>query len=130
MDCLVKCNKCSGETFYIPSKQSNKCLNCGKAIENILILNVKKYEVTLTAGKNLYACHTVYDSDNYKQITGEVVPSKNNPNVLGLRNNTNQRWEATIPTTGERRSIEPGKVIKIGKGLKINFGNGNIGEIY
>ncbi len=129
-DCLVKCNKCSGETFYIPSKQSNKCLNCGKAIENILILNVKKYEVTLTAGKNLYACHTVYDSDNYKQITGEVVPSKNNPNVLGLRNNTNQRWEATIPTTGERRSIEPGKVIKIGKGLKINFGNGNIGEIY
>lgn len=129
-DCLIKCNKCSGETFYIPLKHSNNCLNCGNPINSKLILKAKKYEVVLTAGKNLYACHTVYDSDDYKQVTGEIVPSKNNPNVLGLRNTTNQRWEATIPTTGERRSIEPGKVIKIGKGLKINFGNGNIGEIY
>ncbi len=128
-DCLIKCNKCSGETFYIPSKQPNKCLSWGKALDNMLSLNGKKYEVILTPGKNLYACHTLYDSDDYKQVTGEVVSSKNNPNVLGLRNCTGQRWEATIPTTRERRPVEPGKVIKIGKGLKINFGNGNIGDI-
>ena len=129
-DCLIKCNKCSGETFYIPSENNNKCLNCGRIIDSISILKVKKYEVILTAGKKLYACHSVYDSDEYKRVTGEIVPSRNNPNVLGLRNASSQRWEAIIPTTGERRSLDPGKVIKVGKGLKINFGNGNIGEIF
>lgn len=128
-DILVKCGRCGSETFYVPNANANKCLGCGNVSGDYDILAVKKYKVVLAAGKKLYACHTAYDSDDYKEITGNILPSKNNPSILGLRNDSNQVWEAIIPTTGERRPLPPGKVIKVGKGLKINFGNGNIGEI-
>lgn len=128
-DILVKCDSCGNETFYIPTVNNNKCLGCGRNPGDYSILNVKKYKVVLAPYKNLYACHTVYDSDDYKEVTGSIIPSKNNPNILGLRNDSNQTWEAIIPTTGEKRPLPPGKVIRVGKGLKINFGNGNIGEI-
>lgn len=128
-DIVVYCPKCGNETFYIPTINSNKCLVCSSTIDNHFILSVKKYRVVLTANKKIYLCHTVYDSDDYKETTGTIVASKNNLDVLGLRNDSTQTWEAIIPTTGEHRPLLPGKVIRIGKGLKINFGNGNIGEI-
>ena len=128
-DIIVHCTKCNNETFYIPNLSSNKCLNCGKSIDNSLILSIKKYRVILEVNKKIYTCHTIYDSDDYKEITGTVVSSKNNISILGLRNDSAQTWEVIIPTNGERRTLLPGKVIRLGKGLKINFGNGNIGEI-
>lgn len=128
-DILVHCENCDNETFYIPKGKSNKCLVCGRNPGDYLMLAVKKYSIVLSAQKKIYACHSIYDSDDYKEITGTVLPSKNNPSVLGLRNDSTQTWDAIIPTNGEHRTITPGKVIKIGKGLKINFGNGNIGEI-
>lgn len=58
-----------------------------------------------------------------------VVVSKSNPNVLGLKNQTQRTWEAINPKNGERRPIEPSKAFKISKGLKIDFCKDNIGEI-
>ena len=58
-----------------------------------------------------------------------MIASKNSPDVLGLRNMTQRTWEAINPKNGERKPIEPGKAFKISKGLKIDFGKDNIGEI-
>ena len=126
-DLMVKCS-CGSETFIDPSKQACQCINCGKSIERPLILKVKKYHAALTPGKKLYACHVQYDSDDFKEARGEVIASSNNPAFLGLRNDSDSTWEAILPN-GTSKGYPNGQVIKLGKGIKINFGNGNVGEV-
>lgn len=126
-DLTIKCS-CGSETFIDPSQQSCKCINCGKSIERPPILKVKKYHAALAPGKKLYACHVQYDSDDFKEAKGEVISSRNNPSLLGLRNDSNNTWEAILPN-GSSKGYPNGQVIKLGKGIKINFGNENVAEV-
>lgn len=126
-DLTIKCS-CGSETFIDPSQQSCRCINCGKSIERPPILKVKKYHAALAPGKKLYACHVQYDSDDFKETKGEVISSRNNPSLLGLRNDSNNTWEAILPN-GSSKGYPNGQVIKLGKGIKINFGNGNVAEV-
>lgn len=126
-DLTIKC-RCGSETFIDPSQQSCRCINCGKSIERPPILKVKKYHAALAPGKKLYACHVQYDSDDFKEAKGEVISSRNNPSLLGLRNDSNNTWEAILPN-GSSKGYPNGQVIKLGKGIKINFGNGNVAEV-
>lgn len=126
-DLTVKCS-CGSETFIDPSKQTCRCINCGKSLERPPILKVKKYQAALVPGKKLYACHVQYDSDDFKAARGEIIASRNNPSVLGLRNDSSATWEAILPN-GMAKGYPAGQVIKIGKGMKINFGNGNVAEV-
>ena len=93
-----------------------------------MILKVKKYHVALTPSKKLYTCHVQYDSDDFKEARGEVITSRNNPALLGLRNDSDNIWKAILPN-GISKDYSNGQVIKLGKGIKINFGNGNVGEV-
>ena len=124
-DLTIKCS-CGSETFIDPSQQSCRCINCGKSIERPPILKVKKYHAALAPGKKLYACHVQYDSDDFKEAKGEVISSRNNPSLLGLRNDSNNTWEAILPN-GSSKGYPNGQVIKLG--IKINFGNGNVAEV-
>ena len=126
-DLTIKCS-CGSETFIDPSQQSCRCINCGKSIERPPILKVKKYHAALAPGKKLYACHVQYDSDDFKEAKGEVISSRNNPSLLGLRNDSNNTWEAILPN-GSSKGYPYGQDIKLGKGIKINFGNGNVAEV-
>lgn len=126
-DLTVKCS-CGSETFIDPAQQTCKCINCGKSFERPPILKVKKYHAAMAAGKKLYACHVQYDSDDFREAKGEVISSRNNPAVLGLRNDSNNTWEAILPN-GASKGYPAGQVIKLGKGMKINFGNGNVAEV-
>lgn len=126
-DLTIKCS-CGSETFIDPSQQSCRCINCGKSIERPPILKVKKYHAALAPGKKLYACHVQYDSDDFKEAKGEIISSRNNPSLLGLRNDSNNTWEAILPN-GSSKGYPNGQVIKLGKGIKINFGNGNVAEV-
>lgn len=126
-DVMMKCS-CGDETFIDPTQASNRCINCGKNIDTPMFLKVKKYRVALTSGKKLYACHVQYDSDDFREARGEVVASRNNAALLGLRNDSNSTWEAILPN-GTSKAYPSGQVIKLGKGMKINFGNGNVAEV-
>lgn len=126
-DLTVKCS-CGSETFIDPSQQTCRCINCGKSLERPPILKVKKYQAALAPGKKIYACHVQYDSDDFKEARGEVISSRNNPAVLGLKNDSSNTWEAILPN-GTSKGYPIGQVIKIGKGMKINFGNGNVAEV-
>ena len=126
-DLTIKCS-CGSETFIDPSQQRCRCINCGKSIERPPIIKVKKYHAALAPGKKLYACHVQYDSDDFKEAKGEVISSRNNPSLLGLRNDSNNTWEAILPN-GSSKGYPNGQVIKLGKGIKINFGNGNVAEV-
>lgn len=126
-DLTIKCS-CGSETFVESTQPQCQCINCGKSIDRPIILKVKKYNVALVLGKKLYACHVQYDSDDFRDSRGEVVSSRNNPALLGLRNDTDSTWEAILPN-GTSKGYPKGQVIKLGKGMKINFGNGNIAEV-
>lgn len=123
----MRCS-CGGETFIDVTKSSCKCINCGKDIQRTFVLKVKKHNVVMAPGKKVYACHVVHDSDDFKEVKGEVITSRTDSSVIGLRNDTEIVWNVTLPN-GTSKSYAKGQVIKLGKGLKINFGNGNIGEI-
>lgn len=126
-DCLAVCS-CGGETFIDVNQPSCKCINCGKELQRPLVMKVKKYNVVLQPGKKIYACHAVYDSDDFKEINGKIITSRQDPSLTGLRNDSDSSWTAILPN-GTSKSYAKGQVIKLGRGLKINFGNGNEAEI-
>ena len=123
----VRCS-CGGETFIDVNKSSSQCINCGADIPRGHVMKVMKHNVVLAPGNKVYSCHVVLDSDDFKETKGEIVTSKMDATLIGLRNDTDSTWNVTLPN-GVSKSYTRGQVIKIGKGLKINFGNGNIGEI-
>ena len=49
--------------------------------------------------------------------------------LLGLKNNSANTWDAILPN-GTSKPYPNGTVIKLGRGIKINFGNGNTGEVF
>ncbi|MDR2865553.1 MAG: hypothetical protein LBV68_08095 [Spirochaetaceae bacterium] len=89
-----------------------------------LCLFVKNYQVPLSGGQKLYACHTLAASDDRSAITGEITTNKKNPNLLGIRNLSDDEWTFTA-STGEKKSIKKGEVIPIpedtGSGILVNF---------
>ncbi len=92
-DCLATCT-CGGETFIDVNAASSQCVNCGKELQRPMILKVKKHNVVLQPGKKLYACHTVHDSDDFKEPKGEIITSRQNPSLVGLKNNSDATWTA------------------------------------
>lgn len=126
-DSIMKC-ECGDETFVDFDKASCKCINCGRTIARPLVLKVKRYHVILSPGKKVYTCHVQYDSDDFREARGEVISSRNDPKLLGLRNDTDSAWEAIL-TNGINKGVAKGQAIKLERGLKINFGNGNVAEI-
>lgn len=126
-DVTVRCS-CGEETFIDPAQAKSNCVNCGKSMDRPLMLKVKKYNVALMPGKKLHACHVQYDSDDFRAVKGEVVSSRNNPALLGLRNCSGSTWEGILPN-GTTKGYPDGQVIKLARGIKINFGNGNVAEV-
>lgn len=127
-DCLVICT-CGEETFVDVRELSCKCINCGKDIQRPMIMKVKKHHVVMQSQKNIYACHAVYDSDDFRAIKGEVITSRQDPTLVGLKNISDNSWTAILPN-GVSKSYTKEQVIRLGRGLKINFGDGNEAEIY
>ncbi|MBP5406920.1 hypothetical protein J6Z19_07210 [bacterium] len=126
---IMKCPFCGDEIFIDPMQQEQKCIFCGKTFDSPLMLKVKKYSPVLVDSSKLYACHVKHDSSDFRTVMGEVVSNKTDPKILGLKNCSGFAWEAILPT-GESRPFADGQVFKLGKGLKINFGNGNIAEVF
>lgn len=127
-DCLAICT-CGGETFIDVKESSCKCINCGKEIQRPMVMKVKKHHVVMQPQKKIYACHAIHDSDDFREVKGEVITSRQDPSLVGLKNNSDHSWTAILPN-GTSKAYTNGQVIKLGRGLKINFGNGNEAEIY
>ena len=103
-------------------------MDCGNNLPHYPTLKVKKYNVVLAPKQKLYACHVIHDSDDYKEVNGEIITSRNDPSLLGLKNNSAHTWEAILPN-GASKTYPNGTIIKLGRGIKIKFGNDNIGEV-
>ncbi len=126
-DVTINCT-CGGETFVFVGEENNKCLNCGCDLNNYLVMKVKKTTLVLAPKKQIYACHVFNDSEDFKTVQGEIVASLNDRNVVGLKNNSQDKWVAVLPT-GVTREFSNGQTVKLERGMKINFSDENVAEI-
>ncbi len=126
-DVTIEC-ECGGETFVYVNEGENKCINCDCDLSNYLIMKVKRTTVVLAPKKQIYSCHVYSDSEDFKTVQGEVVGSLNDRNVVGLKNISQSIWIATL-TDGTTRELHNGKTLKLERGLKLDFGDGNVAEI-
>ena len=103
-------------------------LTWNEIVPNTPRIKLNRKDIALAPGAKLYACHTKYDIDDFKEFKGEVVASRTNPALLGLKNSSGSTWQAILPN-GTSKDYPDGQVVKLGKGIKINFGHNNKGEI-
>ncbi len=124
---LVSCPHCKNETFLNTEESASNCMNCGKSIEKPDILKLNKEQIVLLPGMKLYAS-TTQDGGEYNKITGEIIPNKNNPNLLGIRNLSTDIWVG-FTRDGSQKNVESNQVIPVLKGIKITFQRGKQSEI-
>ncbi len=126
-DINIECS-CGGETFVYVNEEVNKCVNCGCDLSSYLVMKVKKTYVILAPKEQLYSCHTLTDSEDFKTVQGDVVASLNDRMVVGLKNLSQNTWVAHL-TNGTLREFSNGQTVKLERGMKIDFGRGNIAEV-
>ena len=110
---------CGNETFVDLDKTFTLCFNCQKSIERPLMLTIGKQRIALYPKMKLYANQTS-SADDIFMVTGEVVVSKNNPNIWGLMNRTNDTWRAIYPN-GKELEIKPNTGLPIYKNVEVQF---------
>lgn len=127
-DSKVHCPSCRVATYVEPGEHGGNCLCCRKPLPKYPVLSVDKYKILMSPKKKVYACHVFPGSDDFRKVCGEVVTGRNNPNVLGLRNESTVNWTGIFPDSSQKE-FAPGQVIKLVPGLKIEFVSGNTGNV-
>ena len=118
---IVAC-PCGGETF-LDTGGDSLCVNCGLKIPRPPVFTSQgKYKVPLFPGVKLYRCHTDGESDDYNEITGEVIRNPKNPAVWGLKNRSGFTWTVE-ERDGAITQIANGEVAVVLKIKAINFSN-------
>ncbi len=119
---IVTC-PCGGETFLDLSGDS-LCVSCGIKIPKPPVLSLQgRYKAALFPGVKLYKCHIDRDSDDYKEIAGEVIRNPKQPAIWGLRNLSDSAWN-TEYKDGTYKLIAKGEVAVVTKIKQIRFPNG------
>jgi serine/threonine protein kinase len=89
-----------------------------------LVLQIKNYQLPLSGGQKLYACHTLQTSSDSATVTGEVVINKKNPGLIGIRNLSDDEWTFASPD-GEKKVIKKNEVAPVSvdskTGMSVNF---------
>lgn len=124
-DSLARCPHCGWEAF-ISEQQQGRCASCGKTFQRPLALKSKRSLLALVPGKKLFASFYI-GSDGYDECVGEVIPSKNNPSLLGLRNLSGSEWKATLPS-GAAKAFPPQSVIPLYRDIAIEFERSNAAQ--
>ncbi len=119
--CIATC-VCGGETF-LDTEADSLCINCGLKIPKPPVINCNnRYKVTLFPGSKLYRCHTDRDSDNYREVCGEVLRNPKQPQIWGLRNLSDVTWNVQYKD-GSVKPLSKGEVAVITKIDRIHFPN-------
>lgn len=127
-DSLINCTSCHEETFVDTARSQFNCMNCGLEMPIPPILKTKKTEVMLLPGVPVTARQISNDATEEELIIGKVVESKAKPGAIGLRNASSNSWIGITPN-GDEKPFDPGKVLPIRRGLRINFSGGKEAEI-
>ena len=129
-DELVTCDSCGNHYVYgfEEAKQNGSCPFCNSPTKTFCTLTIDKSRIVLEPDKKIYETHIDKYSSEYNRAIGVVIRSRSNPGIWGIRLMT-QGPVMIEDTHGTKKTIEPGGVIPIVKGLKISFSENVVGEI-
>ncbi len=86
------------------------------------VLKTENTAAALSDGSYIYLCQSDQMSADYNTVTGVVKSSKDNKNILGLANVTEQNWTVTLPNRNPI-VVKPKTYAPLIPGTIINFGN-------
>lgn len=119
---IVRCSHC-GEAFFA---SADTCLHCSASnAGRWLYFRLEGLDVPVTIGGKFYDCYIADIGEardvNAQSVIGEIIPSKNNPNIPGLKNNSPIVWQADFG----KGFIEygPQKAVPLVAGVKIKIAN-------
>ena len=122
---IVRCRSCGGEIF-IQNLTDTECGDCGTIYE---VKNTfKLYEYSVTAAKNtrIYRCQVgLCNADQALDPIGFVVCKNNNPNILELKNMTDNVIIGITPS-GKTNQVVPGDIVPIKSGIQLKVFDGTI----
>jgi RsiW-degrading membrane proteinase PrsW (M82 family) len=89
----------------------------------VLVIEIGTARVPVAVGARLYERQAPgTQASRGDGIVAEVSASPTDPNVLGLKNLSTQRWHVTTDK-GERRELDAGRAIRIARGTRIQLGD-------
>jgi serine/threonine protein kinase len=131
-DEIITCG-CGCENFACTNEISGthyvRCLGCGAEMIQPLRMDIQKYTITLYPGNRLYECHITPGGTDFRTAAGEVIRNKKDRSLWGIRNLSGIAWRAQMPD-GQTKSVAPGGVVPIFRGVTVDFGNRLRGEIH
>ena len=126
---LVKCPHCHAEIF-MECDRDLKCPECQQNIHPSGYLRFPKRTnmnvmVPIYGGARLYEYHRDTNAKNYTDAIAVILEK---PGKFGLKNLSGNKWTITAPD-GSSSIKGQNEVAVLGKGFKIDFGKGIVGEV-
>jgi len=106
-----------GEVYFADPVNPNPCPGCKKQNAFPFYIKTYRYNVPVHQRTMLYTCHTEKDSDDFKNITGEVSAKGNE---YELKNVSDKNW--TVTDGDNTSSVARSASFILKKGMVINFG--------
>jgi hypothetical protein len=106
--------------FAKSDEKTFRCPKCGTEFATLGFSN-RENRMPLYVGCKFYKCEIDPDCDDFLTVAGELVENKLKPGVLGIKNCTEDTWNAKLPD-GKFYPIQPGKGFPIWKDLEVDFG--------
>jgi hypothetical protein len=120
---FAKCPHCGEDTFVDVLGQDQRCVYCQKPII-VSSLKIGRFTLPLLEKQTIWACQISPEPDiNVK--SGEVIVKHG---TIGMKNISKTPWTVILPDSSAK-IINKGDSFPAQKGLKIRFGQGEIGEI-
>lgn len=108
LDQRVICPHCQQEAFPEHGEQA-ACWSCGEDLTEATTMELAAGRVAISSDNELHGYHfDNLSSENLNHPVAKVVAHPNDPDILGLRNLTSQRWRAER-LDGHGLDVEPGK---------------------
>ena len=121
---IAQCS-CGNEVFVSQGK-TKTCEKCGKEPYVPVYLELPDYSIPGMADTRIFKCQTCFcDAEEALSPIARVVVSKDDPQKLGLKNASDQIWNA-VTSKGKERKVQPKEVIPMKPGIRFTCNNSEI----
>lgn len=112
---IVVCS-CGNEVFTKDGRPAT-CEVCKKPVAVQYRLDLRDYSIPALRGSRIYRCQLgVCDDTEALNPVAQIIEKKDQPGLLGIRNKSSKKWDATTPS-GKSRFVSPDEIIPMKEGI-------------